>query len=172
MRRHDRLLQCDISRLSGEVAETDHVEDVSGQTLSGSGSIWTDVRRELWIRPSHGTERRFTFTNVAVPARKAHRVTVLIGAARPVAIINLSTEEYVNLVTSRDFELFEAAEAFAFATLLLCAGLIAPIALVALMVAAGSYALVKWSMRQQRYREAARLVETEIRRTIVHPTTR
>ena len=69
MRPLRKLLPGDISTFSGEVVETDHVEEVSGQMMSGSGSTWTDVHRELWIRPPRGTERRFTFKNVAVPAR-------------------------------------------------------------------------------------------------------
>ena len=166
MRQLHKLQPGDISTFSGEVVETDHVEEVSGQMMSGSGSTWTDVHRELWIRPSGGTERRFTFTNVAVPARKGHRITVLTGAGRPLAIVNFSTEQYVNLVKPRDFELFNVAEAFAFAVLLVCAGLTGPSALLALTSVAGSYALMKWLMRQQRYRETARLVETEIQRTI------
>jgi hypothetical protein len=169
MQHHPYLLPRDISTFSGEVVDTDHVEEVSGLTTNGSGSTWTDVHRELWIRPSHGTERRFTFTNVEIPVREGHRVTLLIGVGRPLAIINFSTEQYVNLVTPRHFELFGAVEAFVFAALLVCAGLAGLTALIALTLAAGSYALVKWRMRQQRYREAARLVETEIRRTIAHP---
>ena len=30
---------------------------------NGSGSTWTDVHREVWIRPPGGAERRFSFTN-------------------------------------------------------------------------------------------------------------
>lgn len=54
------------------------------------------------------------------------------------------------------------------AALLVCAGLAGLAALIALTLAAGSYALVKWLMRQQRYREAAKLVEREIQRIIAH----
>lgn len=159
----------DISRFSGEVVDTDHVEEVSGQTVSGSGSTWTDVHRALWIRPLHGMERRFTFTNVDVPARKGHQVTVLIGAGRPLAIVNFSTEQYINLVTPRHFELFGVAELFTFAGLLIGAGLNGLTALIALTLAAGAYAVAKWSIRQQRYREAAKLVEAEIMLTIAQP---
>jgi hypothetical protein len=169
MRQLHKLLPGDISTFSGEVVDTDHVEEVSGQMMNGSGSTWTDIHREIWVRPSHGAERRFTFTNMTVPARKGHRVTVLVGAGWPVAFINFSTEQYVNLVKPRDFELFGAAEAFAFAALIVCAGLTGLTALMALTVTAGSYALVKWMMRQQRCRETASLVETEIQWTIRHP---
>ena len=171
MRPLHKLLPGDISTLSGEVVETDHIEEVSGEMMSGSGSTWTDVHRELWIRPSHGTERRFTFKNVAVPARKGHRVTVLIGAGRPIAIVNFSIEQYINLVTPRDFELFGATEAFAFAVLVVCAGLIGLAALTALIVAAGAYGSVKWWIKRRRYLEVARLAEIEIQRAIAHPTT-
>ena len=118
MRQIHKLLPGDISPFSGEVIGTDHVEEVSGQTVNGSGSTWTDVHRELWIRPKRGTERRFTFTNVTVPARQGHQVTLLLAGGRPLAIVNFSTEQYLNLVTPRHFELFGAAEAFAFAALL------------------------------------------------------
>jgi hypothetical protein len=161
----------DISTFSGEVVETDHIEEVSGQTASGSGSTWTDVHRELWIRPSCGAERKFTFTNLAAPARRGHRVTILIGEGRPVAIINFSTEQYVNLVTPHYFELFGAPEAFAFAALLVGAGLTGIAALLTLAIAAGAYGVLKWSMRWQRYRQATRLVETEIQRVIAHRQT-
>ena len=166
MRPLRKLLPGDISTFSGEVVETDHVEEVSGQMMNGSGSTWTDVHRELWVLPSHGPERRFTFTNVAIPARKGHRVTVLIGAGRPLAIVNFSTEQYVNLVTPRDFELFNVADAFAFAVLLVGAGLTGPTALLALTSVTGGYALMKWLLRQQRYRKTRRLVETEIQQTV------
>jgi hypothetical protein len=171
MRQLHKLLPGDISTFSGEVVETDHVEEVSGQMMSGSGSIWTDAHRELWIRPSGGTEHRFMFTNVAVPARKGHRVTVLTGAGRSLAVINFSTKQYVNLVKPRDFELFGAAEAFVFAALLVGTGLTGVAALLTLAIAAGAYGVLKWSMRWQRYRQATRLVETEIRRVIAHRPT-
>jgi hypothetical protein len=171
MRPLHKLLPGDISTFSGEVVETDHLEEVSSQTVSGSGSTWTDVHRDLWIRPQQGPERRFTFTNVAVPARKGHRVTVLIGAGRPLAVVNFSTEQYVNLVRPRDFELFNAADAFAFAALLVCGGLTGPNALLALTIVTGGYALMKWLLRQQRYRETKRLVETEIQQTVADPST-
>jgi len=171
MRPLHKLLPGDILTFSGEVVETDHVEEVSGQMMKGSGSTWTDVHRELWIRPQQGPERRFMFTNMAVPARKGHRVTVLIGAGRPLAIVNFSTEQYVNLVTPRDFELFNAAEAFAFAVLLVGAGLTGPNALLALTSVTGGYALMNWLLRQQRYRETERLVETEIQQTVAAPST-
>jgi hypothetical protein len=166
MRRHDQLLPGDISTFSGDVIETDHIEEVSGQTLSGSGSTWTDVRRELWIRPSQGAERRFTFTNVAVPARKGHRVTVLIGAGRPVAIINFSAEQYVNFVRPRDFELFGATEAFVFAALLVGGSWSGPAWLAGLGISAVGYGLLKWLMRRRSYREAVACVEAEIQHII------
>ena len=169
MRPLRKLLPSDISTFSGEVVETGHIEEVSGEMMSGSGSTWTDVHRELWIRPSGGKERRFTFKNVAVPARKGHRVTVLIGVGSPLAIINFSTKQYLNLVTPRSFELFGALEAFAFAALLLVAGLTGLSAVTALAVTAAAYGLVKYSIRRQRYREAVTHVEAEIQRIVSHP---
>ena len=169
MRPLRKLLLGDISTFSGEVVETDHIEEVSGEMMSGSGSTWTDVHRELWIRPSHGSERRFTFKNVAVPARKGHRVTLLIGAGRPLAIINFSTEQYLNLVTPPDFELFGATEVFTFAALLVGAGLIGLAGVAWLAVGAAVYALVKWLVRRERYKDARVHVEAEIRRTIARP---
>ena len=168
MRPLHQLLPGDISTFSGEVVETAHVEEVSGQMMSGSGSTWTDVHRELWLRPSGGTERRFTFTNVAVPARKGHRVTVLIGAGKPLAIVNFSTEQYLNLIKPRDFELFGATEALVFAALLVAAGLTGLAGLIALLIGAATYGLLKWSVIRDRYREAREVVDDEIRRAITH----
>ena len=116
-----------------------------------------------------GTERRFTFTNASFPARKGHRVTVLLGRGKPLAVINYSTEQYVNLVTPHQFELFGAAEAFGFAALLVGAGLIGLAGLVWLLVASSAYGLVKWIARQERYHEAWASIETKICRCIAHP---
>ena len=162
-------MQRRISHFCGEIVATDHVEEISGLTANGSGSTWTDIHRELWIRPWQGTERRFTFTNTDVPARQGHRVTLLLGGGRPVALINFSTEQYVNLVTPRQFELFGATEAFGFAALLIWAGLAGPAGLVALLVGSAAYGSIKYLLRQQRYREAWSSVEAEIGRTIAHP---
>jgi hypothetical protein len=158
-----------ISHFCGEVVASDRVEEISGLTANGSGSTWTDIHRELWIRPWQGTERRFTFTNTDVPARKGHRVTLLLAGGRPLALINFSTEQYVNLVALRQFELFGAIEAFGFAALLIWAGLTGSGALVALLVGSAAYGSIKWLVRQQRYREAWSSVEAEIGRTIAHP---
>ena len=158
----------DISSFSGEVVDTDHLEEVSGLIANGSGSTWTDVHREIWVRPSHGTERRFTFTNADFPARTSHHVTLLLDAGKPLALVNFSTQQYVNLVTRRQFELFGATEAFALATLLIAAGLTGAEGLVALMIGAAVYGVVKWLMREERYRRARGSVEAEIRRTIAH----
>ena len=76
-------MQRDISSFSGEVVDAGHLEEVSGLTVSGSGSTWTDVHREIWVRPWNGVERRFTFTNANVPARKGHRVTLLLDGDDP-----------------------------------------------------------------------------------------
>jgi hypothetical protein len=162
-----RAVQWDIHAFSGEVVATDHVEEVSGQTVSGSGSMWTDVHRELWIRSSSGTERWFTFTNVTFPVREGHRMTVLILESRLRAIINFSTEQYINLVTPRDFELFSAAEAFAFAGLLVAAGLTGLAGLVALSLGAASYCLLKWSIRRQRLCSAVFRSASRIRQRIL-----
>jgi hypothetical protein len=162
-------MDSEISSFSGVVVETDHYEEVSGLTANGSGSTWTDVHREAWIRPCRGAERRFTFTNACFPARKGHRVTVLLGNGRPLAVINYSTEQCVNLVTPRQFELFGAAEAFGFAALLVAAGLIGLAGLVWLFIGSSAYGLVKWIARQKRYRETAASIETRICRCIVHP---
>jgi hypothetical protein len=159
----------EILSFSGEVVETDHFEEVSGLMANGSGSIWTDAHREVWIRPWRGAERRFTFTNACFPARKGHRVTVLLGREKPLAVINYSTEQYVNLVTQRQFELFGAAEAFGFAALLVGAGLIGLAGLVWLLVGSSFYGLVKWIARQERYRETSASIETRILRCIAHP---
>jgi len=159
-------MRMDISSFSGEVVETDHLEEISGMAVSGSGSTWTDIHRELWVRPRSAVERRFTFTNATVPARKGHRVTLLLGRGRPLALINFSARQYVNLVTPRQFELFGAAEAFAFAGLIVAAGVSGPAGLIALLVGTVVYASLKWLMRQHRYAEA---VEAEIQSVIAQP---
>lgn len=155
-----------ISSFSGEVVATDHLEEVYGLTANGSGSTWTDVHREIWVRPSHGTERRFTFTNADVPARTGHRVRLFLGDGRPLALVNFSTQQYVNLVSRRQFELFGAIETFAFAGLLIGGGLGGASSLVTLAVGAAAYSAVKWLIREDRYRRARESVEAEIRRTI------
>jgi hypothetical protein len=159
-------MQIELSKFSGEVVATGHVEKVSGLTANGSGSTWTDSHREIWIRPWLGLERRFIFINVDVPVRKGHRVALLLWDRQPLAVINFSTEQYVNLVSPRQFELFGAAEAFGFAALLVAAGLIGPVVLVTLFTSAGAYGLAKWLLRRGRYRETAAVIETEIRRII------
>ena len=137
--------------------------------MDGSGSIWTDVHRELWIRQHDGLERKFSFTNVDAPARQGQRVALLLDGARPVALINFSTEQYVNLVALTKFELFSAAEAFAFAALLIVAGFTAPTGVVALLLGAMAYGLVKHRARKRRFGQQFALVEAHIRRTIAHP---
>ena len=157
----------DITTFSGEVVETDHLEEVSGMTVSGSGSTWTDVHRELWVRPFEGAERRFIFTNTDLPARTGHQVTLLLdGTGWPLALVNFSTQQYVNLVVRRQFELFGAAEAFAFAALLIGAGLAGVTGLVTLGTSTAVYSAVKWAIREERYRSTWSSVEEEIRRTI------
>ena len=155
-----------ISRFSGEVVATDHLEEVSGLMANGSGSTWTDVHREIWVRPLHGTERRFTFTNADVPARTGHQVSLLLSDGKPLALLNFSTQQYVNLVSRRQFQLFGATEAFAFAALLIVAGLGGGTGLVALTIGAAVYGAVKWLIREERYRRAWGSVEAEIHSTI------
>jgi hypothetical protein len=157
----------DISSFSGEVVDTDHLEEVSGLMANGSGSTWTDVHREIWVRPPYGTERRFTFTNADVPARTGHQVTLLLGSGgKPVALVNFSTKQYINLVARRNFEFFGASEAFAFAALLIGAGLAGVAGLVALTIGAVFYGAVKCLIREDRYHCARGSIEAEIHRTI------
>lgn len=158
----------ELSSFSGEIVATDHVEEVSGITANGSGSTWTDIHREIWIRPARGTERKFTFSNVDIPARDGHRVTLLLRAGRPVGLVNFSTKQYVNLVSPCQFELFDATEAFAFAALLVAAGLTGLVALAVLFIGAVAYGLAKGLMRQERYREASASTEAQIHATIAH----
>jgi hypothetical protein len=159
----------DIATFSGEVVETDHLEEVSGLMANGSGSTWTDVHRELWVRPLDGTERRFTFINTDLPARMGHQVTLMLdGTGRPLALVNFSTQQYVNLVGRRQFELFGAIEIFAFAALLIGAGLGGTTGLVALAGGAAVYSAAKWAIREERYRSTWESVQAEIHRTIAH----
>src|ERR1700674_159379 len=159
----------ELSIFCGDVVATDHTEEVSGSSVHGSGSIGTDVHRELWIRRHGGLERKFSFTNVDLPARQGQRVALLLDGARPVALINFSTAQYVNLVALNQFELFGAAEAFAFAALLIVAGFTAPTGVVALLLGAMAYGLVKHRARKHWFREQFALVEAQIRRTIANP---
>jgi hypothetical protein len=159
----------ELSIFCGDVVATDHTEEVSGSSVHGSGSIGTDVHRELWIRRHDGLERKFIFTNVDLPARQGQRVALLLDGVRPVALINFSTEQYVNLVALNQFELFGAAEAFAFAALLIVAGFTAPAGVVALLLVTMVYGLVKHRARKRRFGEKFALVEAHIRGTIVHP---
>lgn len=158
-----------LSIFCGDVVATDHTEEVSGSSVHGSGSIGTDVHRELWIRRHDGLERKFSFTNVDLPARQGQRVALLLDGVRPVALINFSTEQYVNLVALNQYELFGAAEAFAFAALLVAAGFTAPAGVVALSLGAIAYGLVKHRARKRTFCEKFALVEAQIRLTIAHP---
>ncbi|HUH92296.1 MAG TPA: hypothetical protein VL742_04015 [Casimicrobiaceae bacterium] len=158
-----------LVQLCGEVVETDHLEAVSGTSMDGTGFTWTDIERQVWIRSRDGRERKFAFPNVDVPARTGHWVTLLLDAERPVALINFSTKQYVNLVKLKQFELFGATEAFAFAALLVAAGFMAPAGLVILSIGTIAYGLIKDGARRHRYRQAFALVEAQIRRLTAHP---
>jgi hypothetical protein len=158
-----------LSMVCGDVVATDHTEEVSGTSMDGSGYIWTDIQREVWIRQDDGLERKFGFTNIDVPARQGQRVVLLLDGTRPVALINFSTEQYLNLVALNQFELFGAAEAFTFAALLIVAGLTAPAGLVALSLGTLAYGLAKHRARKHAFGETFALVEAQIRRAIAHP---
>ena len=159
----------ELTQFCGEVVATDHLEEVSGTSMDGTGYTWTDVHRQVWICSRDGRERKFSFTNVDVPARTGHRVTLLLDADRPVALINFSTSQYVNLVARKQFELFGATEAFAFAALRVAAGFTAPAGLVILSVGTIAYGLIKDRARRHRYRQAFAVVEAQIRRLTAHP---
>jgi len=158
-----------LAQFCGEVVATDHLEEVSGTSMDGTGYTWTDVHRQVWIRSRDGRERQFTFTNVDVPARTGHRVALLLDGDRPVALINFSTDQCINLVALKQFELFGAAEAFAFAALLVAAGFTAPSGLAILSIGTIAYALVKYRARRHRYRRAFTRVEEQIRHNVAHP---
>jgi hypothetical protein len=162
----------ELSIFCGDVVATDHTEEVSGSSVHGSGSIGTNVHRELWIRRHDGLERKFIFTNVDLPARQGQRVALLLDGVRPVALINFSTEQYVNLVALNQFELFGAAEAFAFAALLIAAGFTAPVGVLTLLLGTMAFGLVKHGARKHWFGEKFALVEARIRRTIAHPPQR
>ena len=159
----------EFSIFCGNVVATDHMEEVSGSSMHGSGSIGTDIHREVWIRQHDGLERKFSFSNIDVPARQGQRVALLLDGTRPVALINFSTEQYVNVVALNQFELFGAAEAFAFAALLIAAGFTAPAGVLALLLGVMAYGLAKHRARKRKFGEKFALVEAQIRRTIAHP---
>jgi hypothetical protein len=96
-------------------------------------------------------------------------VALLLDGVRPMALINFSTEQYVNLVALNQFELFGAAEAFAFAALLVVAGFTAPAGVIALLLGAIAYGLVKHRARKRAFCETFTLVEAQIQTTIAHP---
>jgi hypothetical protein len=170
MRLTERMpMPVEFSIFCGNVVATDHMEEVSGSSMHGNGSVWTDVHREVWIRQHDGLERKFSFSNIDVPARQGQRVALLLDGARSVAFINFSTEQYVNLVALNQFELFGAADAFAFAALLIAAGFTAPAGVVTLLLGAMAYGLVKHRARKHWFCEKFTLVEAQIRRTIAHP---
>jgi len=93
---------------------------------------------------------------------------MLDGTGRPLALVNFSTQQYVNLVGRRQFELFGAIEIFAFAALLIGAGLGGTTGLVALAGGAAVYSAAKWAIREERYRSTWESVQAEIHRTIAH----
>jgi hypothetical protein len=94
---------------------------------------------------------------------------LLLGTrAKPLALVNFSTQQYVNLVSRRQFELFGATEMFAFAALLIGAGVARTAGLVALASGAAVYSAAKWIIREERYRRAWESIQAEILRTIAH----
>ncbi len=38
----------EFSIFCGDVVATEHTEEVSGPSMHGNGSMWTDVHREVW----------------------------------------------------------------------------------------------------------------------------
>jgi hypothetical protein len=55
-------------------------------------------RRELWIRTDAGPELKFVVHTRYLPARRGHRVAVLVGTDEAVALWNGTTGEGVNFV--------------------------------------------------------------------------
>ena len=55
-------------------------------------------RRELWIRTDAGSELKFVVHTRYLPARRGHRVAVLVGSREAVALLNVTTGEGVNFV--------------------------------------------------------------------------
>lgn len=55
-------------------------------------------RRELWIRTDAGPELKFVVHTRYLPARRGHRVAVLVGTDEAVALWNVTAGEGVNFV--------------------------------------------------------------------------
>lgn len=55
-------------------------------------------RRELWIRTDAGPELKFVVHTRYLPARRGHRVAVLVGTDQAVALWNVTAGEGVNFV--------------------------------------------------------------------------
>jgi hypothetical protein len=55
-------------------------------------------RRELWIRTDAGPELKFVVHTRYLPARRGHRVAVLVGTDEAAALLNVTTGEGVNFV--------------------------------------------------------------------------
>lgn len=55
-------------------------------------------RRELWIRTDAGPELKFVVHTRYLPARRGHRVAVLVCSREVVALLNVTTGEGVNFV--------------------------------------------------------------------------
>lgn len=59
--------------------------------------LWTfPERRELWLQTPQGKERKFVIHTRALPARRGHRLVLLVHEEAVVGVFNLTTGDAVN----------------------------------------------------------------------------
>ena len=76
-------------------------------------------RRELWIRTDAGSELKFVVHTRYLPARRGHRVAVLVGSGEAVALLKLCSDDFSSLEVHA---LFEGDRVDAWETVLLVEG--------------------------------------------------
>lgn len=69
--------------------------------LYGRRPLGPSDRYEIWIKPSHGQERKFTVNTRTMPARRGHEVSLIVipeKKTRVVGLGNWSTVDAVNYI--------------------------------------------------------------------------
>ena len=141
-------------------------------------------RRELWITADQGLEFKFVVHTSLMPARRGHRVLVLLMGRELVALQNLQTEGSVNYLRSDPPPLWRRCEAVAAAlagvggiVAFAVVGGVAPLAVAAatLIGAPGAVAM-RWLARRLAQRATDRPMIESLRqardRPLGHPVLR
>lgn len=123
----------DFRWVSGQVAEVQRFINVPRRWCE---QYPARERRELWITADQGPEFKFVVHTTLMPARRGHRVLVLLMGRELVALHNLQTEESVNYLRSDPLPLWRRCEAVA--AVLAVAGGIAAFALAGGVVPLGA----------------------------------